>query len=421
MAIANVNRNQIQSIIGDHLTPSKEIQTIDRLFGRKHALTLIERALNSSGRQVFIYGDRGVGKTSVARTSARIFTQANIEPIYVVCSSEASFEDTILEIGKSVLSPEEKFSQVTSAMKTGLKTPILGGDFSPEIKQYRIPKPESINEAISIIKFVSDRLQSKVVIIIDEMERIESKTERMKFAEFIKNISTVDSKIKFIFCGITSDVNDLLNSHPSAGRVIESVYLEKINHSELWKIITTVSEKIGIGIEREMLIRISQISDGFPHFVHLIGDSLFWKAFDDANEVKKISITHYKGAISEAINRSEVLLRTIYSKATEKTKNTTDYEEALWSLSDSTSDRRQIQDIYQMSYRKMMLGRGDRPLLQRDEFNRRMLALSKESHGRIVVSHGSGWFSFRENIMRGYVRLKAEHNDVRLTNLGPVP
>src|SRR5262249_40415569 len=127
----------------------------------------------------------------------------------------------------------------------------------------------------------------------------------------------------------------------------------------------------------------------------------------DRKLVKKSGSAHFKAGIEEALRRTEATLRAQYDKATQKTRNTADYEEALWALADSTSDRRQITEIYDTSYLRLMAQRVGRNKLPRDTLNQRYLSLRKDSHGRIVVGHGSGWFSFRENIMRGYVRLRA--------------
>jgi len=162
------------------------------------------------------------------------------------------------------------------------------------------------------------------------------------------------------------------------------------------------------------LIRVSQISDGFPHYVHLIGESLFWSMFDDAEAVSKSGPAHFKAGIEGALERSEAPLRTQYDKATQKTKNTADYEVALWALADSTADRRQISEIYNSSYTWISNQRDGWKKLTREQLNHRYLLLRKESHGRIVVGFGSGWFAFRENIVRGYVRLRAESKGICL-------
>jgi uncharacterized protein len=141
---------------------------------------------------------------------------------------------------------------------------------------------------------------------------------------------------------------------------------------------------------------------------------MFWSAFDDPNVVTKVQIKHFRDGISGALLRAEAILRHQYEKATMKTKNTEDYEEALWALGDRTSDQRQLTEIYDSSYKRIMFKRPGRIMLEREKLNHRLLALRKESHGRIVVGYGSGWYGFRENIMRGYVRLRAEEQGVEL-------
>jgi hypothetical protein len=276
-----------------------------------------------------------------------------------------------------------------------------------------ISAPTSLNEALDIVRYVASKTKGKRVVVIDEMERIDSVEEKEKFAEFIKNIPELSDDVRFIFCGIGHDLTELLQAHASASRILETIKLERLHHSDLWQIITVVAEKLGVSIQRDALIRIGQISDGFPHYVHLIGESLFWKMYDDPEEVTASNADHYKAGIEGALQRTEAMLRAQYDKATQKTRNTADYEEALWALADSTADRRQITDIYETSYARVMAKRA-RVRLQRDTLNQRYLSLRKDSHGRIVVGFGSGWFAFRENIMRGYVRLRAEYEGMDL-------
>lgn len=61
-----------------------------------------------------------------------------------------------------------------------------------------------------------------------------------------------------------------------------------------------------------------------------------------------------------------------------------------------------------------MAKRPSRNMLRREQLNQRYLSLKKELHSHIVAGYGSGWFGFRENIMRGYVRLRAELEGIDL-------
>ncbi|WP_083967236.1 AAA family ATPase [Methylosinus sp. R-45379] len=415
MSISSVSENEFRTIIRENFTPSEEIRTPERLFGREKNMRLIDRALNSPGRQIFICGDRGVGKTSLAVTAAHLYAASQSAPIYVPCGKNTTFAAAIHAIGTQTIDIRERIERPTTGRSFSLNIVGFGGGVSTGAGgDVVIPVPKTIDEALDVIRYVARKRQGQVIIVIDEMERIESKGERELFAEFIKNIPTIDRDVRFIFCGIASDIHDLLNSHPSAGRILETIRLEKLHHDFLWQIVTTVAEKVDVSIDREMLIRIGQISDGFPHFVHLIGDTLFWNIFDDPEDVKVAKQEHFRAGITGALERSDAVLRGQYQKATQKTKNTDDYEEALWALADTNSDMRQLQEIYDASYSKIMLRRTGRYALPRETFNQRLLTLRNDGHGCILVGHGAGWFSFRENIMRGYVRLRAEQKGISI-------
>ena len=50
----------------------------------------------------------------------------------------------------------------------------------------------------------------------------------------------------------------------------------------------------------------------------------------------------------------------------------------------------------------------------RKRFNQKINRLKLEAHGRILIGTRTGWYEFRENLVRGYVRLRAEEAGVPL-------
>jgi uncharacterized protein len=307
MTIAVFDDEALTSVLRENLTPSDFIRTPERLFGRDKHLRTIERALNSAGRQIFIYGDRGVGKTSLALTAAYLHTHSGHRPIHVNCGRTVGFFPVLRAVGNAVLPPQAIFEHQASRANLGFNFAGLGANFSPSAEVVRsVAEPTNLNEAFDIIRYVEQRVASKTtVIVIDEMERIQDTEEKDKFAEFIKNLSTVTEKLKFIFCGIGADLTELLGAHPSAGRILEPIELKSISHDSLWKIIQTPAEKLGIQVDRDKLIRIGQISDGFPHYVHLVGESLFWTISDDSKPIFEANEEHYRSAIRGALARKK--------------------------------------------------------------------------------------------------------------------
>jgi Cdc6-like AAA superfamily ATPase len=416
MPIKDMSADELSEILGTFLTPSKEISTPERLFGRQRSLTEIDRAFASEGRHVFIYGDRGVGKTSLAVTAAYLHNDSSHAPIYIPCGASTSFSDVVQAVATSTLPVEERIEQ--SKWSGGLNLGIpnmfsVGGNVARENK-HNVPKPSNIIEALDIVRFASRAGAGRRIVVIDEFDRIRRDEDKVLFSELIKNVATLDSNLRFIFCGIGRSIEEILGAHPSSGRYFEPIELEKLHHNFLWDIINQVSGRADVKIPDEIMFRIGIVSDGFPHFVHLIGQCMFWAMHDDLSEVSVCTRAHYESGIRGALQKTEPPLRLAWQRATEKTKNKTQYEEALWALADKAETRRQVADIYERSYKRIMRSRRG-TLLDQKTFNSRLLTMRKDTHGGIVVGYGSGYFSFRENVLRGYARLKAEAEGIELT------
>ncbi len=416
MAIKNINEAQLVDVIGSHFSPSKEIDDPHRLIGREAYLTRIRRALFSPGRHVFIYGERGVGKTSLAKTAGLIAVNEEKNFIYVPCSEKTTFYEVISVIGNSLFDIGARMAAPGRGFSFNASLPVIGGGgigVTPGAKT-GVQVPASFSEALDIIKLVRSKLNGQVIIAVDELDRVSNAQERAHFAELLKNVSAVIDDVRFILCGIGANVDEILGEHLSAGRMFEAIEVQKLPHDALWGIVQSAANELDLQIDRGFKIRIGIISDGFPHFVHLIGECLFYAIFDDEETVNKCERRHFDSALKEALQKAEPSLRRIYQMATEKTKHKGQYEEALWALADRSSTRRQVRDIYESSYLRIANDHNSIELLTKEKLNERLLAMRKESHANILIGHGSGWFSFRENVVRGYVRLKAESEGIEL-------
>jgi hypothetical protein len=158
------------------------------------------------------------------------------------------------------------------------------------------------------------------------------------------------------------------------------------------------------------------ISDGFPHYVHLITEKLLWEAFQDEQLVATTKPKHYSAAVTAAVLDIEPHLKSMYEKATQK--YTADYETVLWAVADHHELKRRSADVY-ASYTRIMHSMGEDPL-PRDTFNQRMNSLKKANHGSMLIANRQGWYEFKEAVVRGYVRLRAEHRGVELGNEHPL-
>jgi hypothetical protein len=273
----------------------------------------------------------------------------------------------------------------------------------------------SVNHAANLIRESAERRGvGEHALVIDELDRIKSTGVKSKIAEMIKLLHDMRPPLRFIMCGIGKTLDEIIGSHLSTGRAITGFELPHISFDARWKIISKAAEKLGFEVDKEFLIRISQISDGFPYYVHLIGENLFWEMFDHSQASNKASSEDFHNAIGRAIERAESPLREAYNFAIQKTKNSPDYEEALWATAHLTHFERQIKDIYERSYLPVMEYRKDRKPLPIEKFRTRLYSLCSATHGAILLRKRNSWYAFKENVLRGYVRLIAERNNMPL-------
>lgn len=280
-------------------------------------------------------------------------------------------------------------------------------------------KFDSVNDAARIFEFISDDNDGEFIIIIDEFEYIVEDETKSLFASLAKKVSDNEINVRFIFCGIGRSVEELLGIHLSAGRYIAPVQLERLSVDALSTVIEHACAAIPISINGETKFRISQLSDGFPYFVHLVCEHMLWAAYDSEIMERSIRVGHFRHGISEAIKQSFVFLKSSYEGATKKYND--DYEQVLWALADKATLTRQTSDIYEKSYLPIMLelnskldDENAKETLDIKKFRNRLNSLKTDRHGCIITPRGAGWYEFTENMIRGYVRLRANENGIDL-------
>jgi hypothetical protein len=415
MAIRGVNRDEFEAVLKEKLSPTTPIRTPEALKGREKILEEVRRSFVQPGRHVFIHGDRGVGKTSLAQTAAIQHQSSDGAPIFIGCDNASTFYAVARNISQKLASGDPTVSKETKSLRGGWNG-FLSAEATKTIERGAIPEFRSIDEAVSIIGYLANKHSQQPVIVVDEFERITGAAERMLFADFIKQVGDQSVPIRLLFCGIGSSLGDLLDAHHSCYRYLAAVPLERLGPQPCLEIIVSAFHALGIGVEDTTAYRIARISDGFPHYVHLLTEKLLWHVFMDEAEVQCSAPQHYSGAVRAAVVDIEPHLKAMYEKASLKYK--ADYETVLWAVADHHELKRRSIDIYG-SYVRILRARAEEPL-GRDIFNSRMNSLKQANHGSILKANRQGWYEFREAVVRGYVRLRAEEHGVELGNDHPL-
>lgn len=407
--------NAFGSLMHEVLSPSQTIQHPDLLRGRQTQLDEIRKAFFSKGRHVFIYGHRGVGKSSLAQTAAFQQQSSESTPILVQCTRRSSCFEIVREIVNDALPSDPRV--VRKSLETTAKAGMqgLGAEVRSRIEQGVVPQPTTLNECSRLLELVCQWHSQRPVIVIDEFDQVVNQDEQLQFANLIKTIADRHVPVAIIFCGIGDSLDDLFTAHPSAHRYFHTVLLERLPWEPRLEIVDNAAAALSITVDDTTRYRIAKVSDGFPHYIHLVCEKLFWRVYA-AGPKLRVTPDLFEAAIEDAVTSMEPELRRPYEKATMKYTN--DCEPILWAVADSDELHRPSREVFQ-SYERIMLELG-KPPIDRQTFNTRMNALKKASHGRVLTGSRQGWYEFTEKMLRGYARLRALKAAVALEREHPL-
>ena len=188
MAIGRLDEQSFVEILRRHLRPSSPIESFEHLYGRERQLEQIKQAMYSPGRHVFIYGDRGVGKTSLARTAAfRHHPSTQGEPVTIACGTGTSFV-TLLGDMTSQLAARRGLSPATDTTRTTLGIKGAGIERTVQRQTGNVPEVRDINTAIDALKSLTGSVESRSVVVIDEFDQLKDKSDQQRFAELVKQL-----------------------------------------------------------------------------------------------------------------------------------------------------------------------------------------------------------------------------------------
>ncbi|CAJ0784654.1 hypothetical protein R8510_05285 [Ralstonia chuxiongensis] len=141
---------------------------------------------------------------------------------------------------------------------------------------------------------------------------------------------------------------------------------------------------------------------------------MLWCAFDDPKIVSQIEWDHYHTGLRGAIESISAELKRPYQEAVNK-RSSNEYEEVLWATADSEYLERFMKAMYS-SYEYIMGQRRNSVSLTYEKFCARVRKLRDVSHGAILINDPAnpGLYTYREKMLRGYVRMQAEAHGIEL-------
>lgn len=410
--LAEYGRKEFRDILDQFVHPSENVFLPAQLKGRKDSLAHLRDCFETRGAQAFIWGARGVGKTSLAHTSCEEHTDIVELVSAVACEQDTTITSLMSDIVREVVS-RGKVNIKKSDF--GAKISLFGLEVSGKVVDPSEIRIESVNHSVDLLGTICEDVIARgksPVVIVDEFDRTSDPDVKRHFTDLVKQLSAKGLPIKFIFCGVATSLADLLGQHASAERYVQQLELRPLTPGALMDIVADVEAQFDLQFTRGQKMRIAQISDGYAHFTHLILKNVLLACFEAELSAPEIPDHLYREGINRSVEQVADRLRRKYEEATQKGSDV--FIEVLWAVAHGPHLRRQYKTI-QNDYVAIMETRPiDRERLEEQKLRNSLNSLTKPSHGSVLLRFATGWYEFEDPMLRGYCRLKAEHVGLEL-------
>jgi Cdc6-like AAA superfamily ATPase len=306
MPSAPLTQDEIDSLsfqAGRVYTPTTPIDERALFAGRRRQLQKVIDAISQKGQHAIIFGERGVGKTSLSNVLSSFLGASG--SIILSPRVNCDGQDTFDSIWRKV------FDQIT---RTQL---AQGTGFTPEKKQkIRVVSEELTSPATpdSIRRFLTGLSQGTLpILIIDEFDRLPQKV-KAAFADTIKNLSDHAVSVTVVLVGVADSVDDLISEHQSVERALVQIRMPRMSSQEIQEIVTNGLQTLGMSIDPEAMERITILSQGLPHYTHLLARDSARGALAAGN--LQITLEIVDGAIKKALEDAQQSIRSACHKAT---------------------------------------------------------------------------------------------------------
>jgi Cdc6-like AAA superfamily ATPase len=300
-------------------TPHRPINLPQFFSGRLSLIDQAIDAINTSGQHVVLFGDRGTGKTSLARILA-LYAQEPEAPtgrraIHVACSSEDDYSSIWRKVFQEV-----QVSQRQIGFTQDVAANVVG----------RLELPDAAITDPSDVRLYVRSLPNPTVIMIDEFDRVvpakATETHRL-MADTIKLFSDTNTDATIVIVGVADSLADLIAGHESVTRNLAPVQLPPMPVDELAEIVQKGFAHAGLRWAAGVDTRIAELSQGYPHYTHLLGLWAGRHAIDDGQDT--VSLASLDSAVQTALDKAAGGVQQEYARAVASVRKDTLFREVL--------------------------------------------------------------------------------------------
>lgn len=296
---------------------SGPVTEVDLLNGRLEQIQRVIGTVASVGQHALIYGERGVGKTSLASLVHQIWAEyiQDSRPL-IAARVQCDYEDDYTTIWRKVSEAIQR-----DIDKRGL---TVAGNGAFEDAQALIESGAADPTAVTTL---FDLAGTKTIVVIDELDTVRDIETPGLMASTIKQLSDFAIDATLVLVGVADSVDELISEHQSIDRCLNQVFLPRMPVEELTELVDERLERVGMAVGRRALLRLAAMSQGLPYYTHLLGLHSAASAVD--NRSLTVESGDVDAALRVAIGESQHSIVSDYTSAVRSPRPEALYRQTL--------------------------------------------------------------------------------------------
>lgn len=291
-------------------------------------------ATQEEGQHAIVFGERGVGKTSLAYMAMAVFRHNSPGglAIRLACSAGDGFGSVWHKL-------VSRLRQVVDTRDPEERKALSDPIDRVEDLFMDTPTPKSVSRAMNL-------LSSKVplLIVVDEFDRINGYSHSDAFADLTKQLSDDLIQSTLVIVGVADDVTGLLAGHASIDRSLRQVAMPRMTEAELTEIVEkgfqAFAQRSGhpIDVGPAAVQAIASLSQGFPYYTHLLASSVGKQAIYSG--ASTITFDDLFAALIRAMDDAEPSIKDAHHRATVAARSDATFKTTLLACALARTDHR---------------------------------------------------------------------------------
>jgi hypothetical protein len=392
--------------VAEAFRPAAPTDRRDLFAGRGQQIADLFSVVSQPGQHAVVYGERGVGKTSLGLVAAELLRGASVLSAWATCDASDDFSS----IWRKALG-EIGFATSRHAIGFGERV----DETIEPASQLLGPDPVTPHTARGALQQITR--QSAVTIFVDEFDRSHDRAGRVLFADTIKGLSDRLVPATVVLIGVADSVGELIREHRSVERALVQIQMPRMSPSELAEITTNGIAAAGMTIALPAVVRITALSQGLPHYTHLLTQLAAQAALGERRA--RVTVRHVDAAVKRAIDHAQQTIVEAYREAVSGTPGTM-YPHVLLACALAAEDEF---GFFAPSDVREPLSRILRKPCKTAAFSRHLERLSSESRGAVLQRYGGAGtarYRFVNPLLQPYVAMRGlSEGLVRASDLQP--